>query len=250
MSSITYILGYWKIPENPKRSLEYYKPRILNTLEFLKGKPIVFFYSNLETFNELSPLNNDGHNILFIRSPIEQLPTYNISANLVKSCKSQDFSKFTFNPEREKGYVHYHRDLLKSSETTYRKILTVWTSKIYLVNDILTDNPFKTDSFAWVDVSATRFNVRLYLYENFVSGKLNALNTSMQYMGKRMFHGATIMIADQETWKWLLPVYATMLDNVKNSKYGHDEETIMYLIYKENPSRFVKILTVEQEEES
>ena len=109
-------------------------------------------------------------------------------------------------------------------------------------------NPYKTDDFAWVDVSATRFNVRKEHYTTFINGRFNALNTSMHYKGEKLFHGATIMIADRETWSWIIPIYKQKLEENKDSDYGHDEETLMFLIYKEHPHRFVKILTLDQEQ--
>ena len=149
--------------------------------------------------------------------------------------------------DKEKGYVHYARDLRLSNDETYKKIISVWTSKILLVEHIMKINPYKTDNFAWVDVSATRFNVRKQNYVSFINGRFNALNTSMHYKGARIFHSATIMIGDRETWSWIIPLYKAKLEEQKDSKYGHDEETLMFLIYKEHPYRFIKILTVDQE---
>lgn len=248
MSSITYILGYWKIPRNPKRNLTYYKNIMLNTLERLKGKHVVFFYDDNEIFEHINPLNSGGHKIFLMKYLIEDLPTFDICKDLLNSCKNQDLSRYTIKDiEKEKGYVHYNRDYKLSDDNTYHKIITVWTSKLFLIEKIMDLNPCKTDNFAWIDASATRFNVRQKFYETFKQGSINAINTSMQYNGERMFHGATIMIADSETWSWLIPLFKTKLDEVKHSRYAHDEETIMYLIYKEDPERFVKILTMEQE---
>jgi len=242
----TYIMGYWKIPGNPKRDLTYYRNITISTLQFLKDKQIVFFYNDNETLSQLSHLNNKGYKILFMKCLIEDLPTYNISDRFLNSCKNQDLSDVK-DRDKEKGYVHYTRDLKLSDEDTYKKIISVWTSKILLVENIIHINPYKTDNFAWVDVSATRFNVRKQYYTSFISGRFNALNTSMHYKGERIFNGATIMIADRETWSWLIPLYKEKLESNKDSNYGHDEETLMFLIYKEHPSRFVKILTLDQE---
>lgn len=239
-------MGYWKIPRNPKRGLAYYKTITINTLNLLKGKSIVFFYSDNETLDQFSYLNNKGHNILFMKYLIEDLPTYHISNNFLNSCKNQKFTSVK-DKEREKGYLHSTRDLKLSDEETYKKIITVWTSKIFLVEKIMSTNPYKTDDFAWVDVSATRFNIRNIYYNQFVKGRFNAINTSMHYNGERIFHGATIMIADRETWSWIIPLYKQKLEEHKDSNYGHDEETLMFLIYKEHRERFIKILTLDQE---
>ena len=182
-----------------------------------------------------------------MKCSIEDLPTYNISDYLLNSCKNQNLSDVK-DRDKEKGYVHYVRDLKLSNEDTYKKIISVWTSKILLVEYIMNINPYKTDNFAWVDVSATRFNVRKQHYTSFISGRINALNTSMHYKGERIFNGATIMIADRETWSWVIPLYKEKLEAYKDSNYGHDEETLMFLIYKEHPDRFIKILTLDQEQ--
>jgi hypothetical protein len=243
---ITYIMGYWRIPGNPKRDLNYYKNITTNTLKLLKNKHIVFFYREDEIKDRLSYLNNEGHKIMFMKSPIEELPTYGLSDSLLNSCKNQNITSVK-DKEKEKGYVHHMRDLKQSDHETYKKIITVWTSKLFLVEQIINTNPYNTDHFAWVDVSATRFNVRHLYYTSFVKGLFNAINTTMQYKGERMFHGATIMIADKETWSWIIPLYKEKLEEQKDSNYGHDEETLMFLIYKDHPERFIKILTIEQE---
>jgi hypothetical protein len=241
-------MGYWSIPGNPKRDIKYYKNITTTTLQLLKDKSIVFFYSENETYDYLSHLNSEGYKIMFIKKRVEDLPTYKISDSFLNSCKNQDLSSVKDkDKEKEKGYVHQFRDLNQSDDETYKKIITIWTSKILLVEQIIDNNPFNTDHFAWVDVSATRFNVRRIYYTSFIKGKLNAINTSMHYKGQRMFHGATIMIGDKETWSWMIPLYKQKIEEEKDSHYGHDEETLMYLIYKEHPERFVKIRTIEQE---
>ena len=226
---ITYIVGYWKIPENPKRDFQYYMNVIANTFEKLKGHPVVFFYQDDEVFQKIEALKVEGHNIIFIKTAIEDLPTYALSANLLQSCKLQNMNYLKIKEKekvKEKGYVHFNRDLTLSDDDTYRKMITIWTSKFYLIEQIININPFKTDDFAWVDASASRFRVRDDLYKTFKNGLINALNTSMTYNGERLFNGATIMISDRETWEWFIPLYKDILDKEKDSNYAHDEETL------------------------
>ena len=61
-------------------------------------------------------------------------------------------------PYGEKGLVHYNREYKLGGDMNFRKMFTVWTSKIFCLKEAITKNPFMTNNFAWCDISASRFN--------------------------------------------------------------------------------------------
>ena len=63
----------------------------------------------------------------------------------------------------------------------------------------------------------------------------------MRYYGKLLPILGCFMIAHRTLWKQLVPLYETQLHLSKDSRYGHDEETILYLIWKENKDLFCDI---------
>ena len=96
-------------------------------------------------------------NVIYIKLPIENLPTYALSHYYLNSCKLQNNEELCkVNTENEKGLIHYNREYLKSGEDSFRKVFTVWTSKCFLIEYIIKKNPFKTNIFAWIDVSVSR----------------------------------------------------------------------------------------------
>ena len=89
------------------------------------------------------------NNIIYKKILIDKLKTYDLSNNYLDTCKLQDnVSLRKINTAYEKGLIHYRREYKKSGEDSYRKVITVWTSKLFLVNKIIDENPFNTDYFA------------------------------------------------------------------------------------------------------
>jgi hypothetical protein len=42
------------------------------------------------------------------------------------------------------------------------------------------------------------------------------------------------MLSGKESWLKFIAIYETKLEELKNSKYGYDEESILASIYREN----------------
>ena len=152
------------------------------------------------------------------------------------------------NKRNEKGLVHYRREFKRSGEDSFRKVFTVWTSKLFLVNNIINENPFNTNYFAWIDVSASRVNInKKYFTQFYLPNQIYHFSMNlMRYYGISLPIMGFFMIAHKNIWKKLIPLYEKQLQLSKNSKYAHDEETVLYLIWKDNKDLFCDIKKYKQ----
>ena len=239
----TFICGYWKIKNNVKHSYDnHYKKLIPETFTILKNCNIVFFYDDDDVLSDIKKYIQTN-NIIYKKISIDSLETYDLSNDYLETCKLQDnVSLRKINTMNEKGLVHYQREYKKSGEDSFRKVFTVWTSKLFLVNKTIDENPFNTNYFAWIDVSASRFNRDKGLYTQFYSSnKLFHFGNMMKYYGETITINASFLIAHKNIWKKIIPLYEKQLQLSKNSKYTRDEETILYLIWKDNKDLFCNI---------
>lgn len=236
MTECTYVLGFWKVPGNKKHGMPHYFKHMPTTFDMLTNKKIVFFYEDDTILNYVKSIVKTPH-FIPIHIQITDLPTYALSADLLASCKRQK-NRLIPHHKYEKGLAHYNREYLLSGEENYRKIISIWTSKIFLIQKVMDENPYTSDTFAWVDVSASRFATN-YIIKGLDDTKMNtSQNELMLYMGEKMYNSATCMIAKKCIWEALIPLYVKKLHDIKDSNYAHDEETILFLINKEHPDLF------------
>ena len=233
----TYLCAFYHIPENKKNDLKHYQTHIQNTFSQLKHQRVVFFYED-DAILEYVKMHLETKDVFFIPIYLKltDLPTYGLSANYLECCKKQD-TEYLKSINDHKGVVHYQREYLQSGEDSYRKVISVWTSKIGLIEKVIADNPFQTDIFAWVDVSISRINMQ-FIDIHFQEDKINTNICWANYKGERMYHSGGFMISGIDTWNRFIPIYNQKLEEIREDPYAHDEETIFHLIHKENPGIF------------
>ena len=239
----TFICGYWKIEKNVKHCYNnHYKKLIPETFSILKNCNIVFFYDDDNVLSDVKK-HIQTNNIIYKKISIDKLKTYNLSSNYLETCKVQDNDRLIkINTINEKGLVHYQREYKISGEDSFRKVFTVWTSKLFLVNETIHENPFNTNYFAWIDISIPRHKRDNKLYtQDYLPNKLFHFGNMMKYYGETITINASFLIAHKNFWKDFIPLYEKKLQMTKNSKYAHDEETILYLIWKDNKDLFCDI---------
>ena len=240
----TFICGYWKIKDNVKHSYNnHYKKLIPKTFTILKNCNIVFFYDDDDVLSDIKKYIQTN-NIIYKKISIDSLETYDLSNDYLETCKLQDnVSLRKINTMNEKGLVHYQREYNKSGEDSFRKVFTVWTSKLFVVNKTIDQNPFNTNYFAWIDISASQVNInKKYFTQSYLPNKIYHFSMNiMRYYGIKLPIMGFFLIAHKNIWKKLMPLYEKQLELSKNSKYAHDEETILYLIWKDNKDLFCDI---------
>ena len=181
-------------------------------------------------------------NIIFIKKEIKDLYTHKYSNAYLNSCKNQNNKKLeSYNNKNEKGLVHYKREYVQGGEEVFKNLFTIWTSKLFLVDDTIKDNPFKTGNFAWFDASLSRFNNsrNINLYNKIFNNKLCYFRSKkMKYYGQKIEVNASYLFANKDIWKKIIKLYHKKFIELSNTNYAHDEETILNIIYKENKYLF------------
>ena len=207
------------------------------TLRMLEKQNLVFFHNKNILLN--SPTNDD---IMYKEREIMDLPTYSISLDFLEACKRQNTIKV--NP-REKGAVHYSREYKISGEDSFRKLFTVWTSKLFLLRNIAIENPFDTEYFAWSDISISRlennrahWNFLEYDFSFDNSIKIFVYPSQMYYKGERLSGNAGFMLFRRDSIIDFVEEYEKKMNYLTNDSYAHDEETIIHEVYKDCPNLF------------
>lgn len=242
---ITFVSGYFHVPGNKKHDLKHYLKNVKLTLEnYLNDCNLVFFYNN-DKFLKHVKKNIKTKNVVYIKRNINQLKTFKISKNYLDSIKNQDnkelIEKYNCSNKMEKGLRHYNRELKKSGENNCRKIFTIWTSKIFLVEEIIKMNPFNTEYFAWIDCGFDKFKKKRNILEINPSQFLLLPGAALTYYNEKINFSASLIYGNKNIWNKIIPLYQKEIVKHKDSNYGHDEETIINLVYKKNKNLFFNI---------
>lgn len=229
-------MGFWKLDTNKKRDMNHYYKFIPKTFYKLRDSNIIFFYEQDEILEYIKSICKTN-NFIPIKLPVIELPTYPITEFYLESCKNQ--SKKYLKAKWEKGSMHYRREYIICGEDNYRKIISIWTSKLLLIKRSIELNPFNSDIFAWADMSITKRPIAI----NYLKYNMNKIITNIspgcvKFKGKSLANAAGFMISSKDTWLKVIPLYEAKLEEMKNSNYAHDEETIISLVRQENKGLF------------
>jgi hypothetical protein len=249
MNSVTHVLGFWHVKENKKHRLKHYYKYMPKTFEMLKDCNIIFFYEDDEILKYVNTIKQTKK-FMSIKIKVTDLATYNISNDYLNSCKNQNnktiktaLHKKQKPTSKEKGLIHYNREYKLSGEISFRKVFTIWTSKVYLIDQIIRSNPFNTNMFSWIDVAISRLNrnKNFFLTLNHLQNKLTHFKGAATYYGTPLEFQAGFMIADKTIWNKIFPLYYKKMMEMKDSNYAYDEEVLLSLVKKENLELFFVI---------
>jgi hypothetical protein len=240
---LTLVFGYWEIKENSKHNIEHYVKNIKNTFSLLKNYDIIFFYNNSKYVDIINNVLDNSNNIKFIYRDIEGLPAYKYSNKLLKLCKNQNnISLNKINKLNEKGLVHYNREL-KNGDGNYKKIMTIWFSKLYLIKECIEQNYYDNDNIAWCDISITKLPNKILKTTDFYAldntkNNIIIFNNLMKYKGSQLIIGAAYIQSNKNKFMEFINKYIYEFEKL-NENYCHDEETIMNLVYNKNKDDFI-----------
>jgi|APSaa5957512576_1039674.scaffolds.fasta_scaffold02441_6 hypothetical protein len=245
-NDVTFCTGFWYVVtgsgEPARHSFSHYINCMTNTFELLKDSNIIFFYEDENILNRVEKyVNSDNFEVRKIE--ISDLPTWEVSKFYLESCKRQDYEALKkINNIGEKGVRHYRDEYKKSGEISYRKIFTIWSSKIFLVDRLIEENIFGTNNFSWVDISYGRFKEKRDRWNfaelDFDDNHIYHYNSNMKYFGKKIDLNASFLFGHRNSWDKFILLYKTQIDQTRNSSYAHDEETIINLFYEDNINLF------------
>lgn len=241
MNHTTFIMAFLNFKNNKRHNLDHYKKCIPRTFRIMPNSKIIFFYNDDEIF-ELIKRRCKTKTIIGKKIMVNHLPTFEICKNYTNSLKNLNIKNHQqYQLNIEKGLTHYH-EMLNTGEDIYHLILTVWTSKLFLIKQIIQDNPFKTNYFSWIDISLGKtkdkrnnWNWMTNIYPN---DKISFYGSNMTYYGKKLNLSAGFIYGNKDNFEKLFELYKKKLIEKENDNYGHDEETLLNLIYQENENLF------------
>jgi hypothetical protein len=248
LSKTIYISGYWHLENNIKRKKSDYDHNLKQTIAQISGATLIFYGNDESVLNNVADLCNQ-HNVRLVtrQQTIADLPSWMISAELIKSCERMQLDKLPFPPPNtpEKGLVHYWRDY-KNSPTTYRDMLAIWTSKPSLVMDALDSSDFGDFAYyCWIDASISRFNNRRsnwrFWKTRFVGDAIHHYASPMKYFSYSLPINASFLGGNPTAWRLFHSAYQENLASASQTSYAHDEETILFHVIQSNPQLFTCI---------
>lgn len=234
--------GFWGVANNSKRSVEHYKKLLPGTIKMLSGERLVFFHDGgwiKDAVGELAHKHNVS--IEFFLREIPELPMRRQADEFVRLGSLTDLSEVEKYAKRrkrkEKGLKHYHRELKGSGEAAYRDLLSVWFSKVFLVNEIAaTRGGDQSENFAWVDASISRFsqqrkNWNFTEYSFPKADRLYHYPSKLRCWGKPLPINASFMLGSRQVWDDICSYFLSELDRLREVPYPHDEETVLGSIW-------------------
>ena len=241
-----YVSGLWHVSENKKRDASHYQNLLPGTLELLAGSKLIFYTDIVEVRDQVASLaNRQRIDVEFKDVSIRHLPAWKHSQDAVEACQlmALDLIPRPSSFGREKGTIHYWRDLKGSGADAYRKILAIWLSKVALTTRAA--EVAQQESVAWVDASVSRFNKKRKKW-NFTkdagsSHQVSHFGSNMNFYGDRLPLNASYLEAHPSTWAQVEKMYSDMSVHALQMPYGHEEETILGQCVKAHPQMFRRI---------
>lgn len=241
---VVYVSGLWLLPENPKNDENHYTRVFPETIRMLKGKTLVFFYESTDVL-ALAQYYADRYrvNLKAFYRPLKKLPGSHNARDFEVLCESMELDSM---PEprskaREKGSIHYWRDF-KGGKGAYRDMVTIWMSKPDLIAEVVECFGSKSEYYAWVDASISRFNFRRkswkFTKQAVQPDKLTHYANNMTYYGRQLRVNASFLCASSIVWARIRSEFKSKQTEALRAPYAHDEETLLSLVAEQKPHLF------------
>lgn len=238
-----YVSGLWHVPSNCKRDPAHYRATFARTMAMLRGHRLVFLSDDDGVLIWAQGLARDhGVDLKPALRPVESLPNWGTAAALTERCREMalDAGPRPAALTAEKGLVHYWRDYMGSGARAYRRIVTIWTSKVPLLAECV--EQARQGDIAWIDASAARFNGRRTSWDftrvPVPEGRIAHYGNQMTYLGQRLPLNASFLCGTVAAIGRLAPAFEDALQAATRQPYAHDEETILGAVHQRQPALF------------
>lgn len=245
----THVMAYWPIPGNAKRSLDHYTEHLAQSLEMLARQNLHFISGNNKILSSVEALcRTHGINLHVEKLLLDDLRKRPLMDQLLQ--RSRNFGAKLLAPpsefRREKGLIHYWRDLRQSGEDTFKRVFCIWHSKIDLLHKAAQDNPFGSTEFAWVDASIARFNHQRAGWDfrqvDCTPGAIRHYPNIMRKNGRELALNASFLLGDRAAIDALHGAYEMAFAVCLGEDYPNDEETVLDLVVAQRPRLFRAII--------
>lgn len=231
---ITMVSGYFEVPGMPHHPADYYQLQIRTTIAWLQkygGIKQVIFYHNLDldTHPLRKPLVKSGMTLRKVN--LTDLPGANVSASLKTLCLQAPKLDFKNNK------CKYLYEQLNQSEN-FVDVLSIWFSKLPLVERAITENLFNSIYFAWIDCGIRyRIGHRIDKYK-LSRNKVGTPKSGMRYGPKptdkkqrqrTVDHRMGMVGGPGHKMMKLIKLHEAKLQDVlaENSPFCYDEEIVL-----------------------
>jgi len=244
----TYVMAYWPVPENAKRSLDHYTEHLARTLEMLSGGNLYFIGDNSSVLSSVETLcRKHGIRLHVEMVRLDDMAKWPDMEVLLR--RAMNFGAQLQSPpsdfQRDKGLIHYWRDLRKSGEDAFRRVFCIWHSKIGLLYKAMRDNPFSASEFAWVDASISRFNRQRPSWDfrevRVSPDAITHYPNVMRKNGAELALNASFLLGGPMAIERLHEAYEQAFRTSLLEDYPNDEETVLDEVVRQNPQLFVGI---------
>lgn len=241
----TYVMAYWPVPENAKRSLSHYTEHLALSMEMLAGCNLHFIGENNSVVKSVEALCRQyGINLHSEKMLIDDLRKRPDMELLLQ--RARNFGSKLKSPpadfQRDKGLIHYWRDLQQSGDDAFKRVFCIWHSKVDLLHKAVSDNPFSSTEFAWVDASISRFNGQRARWDfrlvPCVPGVISHYPNIMRKNGSELALNASFILGDRAAIDRLHEAYEKAFADCLAEDYPNDEETVLDSIVRRTPQLF------------
>ena len=238
-SLVSIVTGFFSIPGNPNRDMETYKSYMQRFLPIISTPMLV--YTQHEDLGFLQSLRGKLPAQFKSFESVWGLPP-------VKSLRQDYVHQLTLDPERK---IHVP------------EVFAVWNSKIWMILDASSINPYNSSYFLWVDIAATRWGEHpfrnwpdearihhlLQKHNNSIlaeivklpRGSLTGYQKDAPFYQKHFMAGGIIGTTAQKA-RWLHEKFYSLHDEgVKRGVFIGKEQDLLNSLVLSNPEDFVLI---------
>jgi hypothetical protein len=251
ISTTTFCTGYWRIDNNRKKTAAQYVRHFAGLCDHIPNGRLVVFHEDDDILAHLRDVGRArGVRIVGRRIALTELPTFPLSERLLAGCRAMAAAQASRPTafRNEKGTLHYWRDYVDGGEDVYRRLVTIWTSKIPLVLRAgMGGDAVSAPRYAWVDASIARFDRRRsgwrFAARPHPAHAVAHYRSVMRFRGDRLPINASLLSAPSALWPELDGLFRRTLEGVlaDADAYAHDEETVLGLCHRRHPGLFAAI---------
>lgn len=248
----TYVMAYWPIPGNAKRSLDHYTEHLAQSLAMLAGQKLHFISGNNNVLASVESMcRAHGITLHVEKRVLDELAKRPQMETLLQRAKAFG-ARLSAPPadfQRDKGLIHYWRDLRQSGDETFKRVFCIWHSKIDLLHKAAADNPLAAEEFAWVDASISRFNNQRpgwdFRQVRGTPGVIRHYPNVMRKNGAELALNASFLLGDGPAIAQLHGEYEKAFAASLTEDYPNDEETVLDAVVTRRPSLFQAITSAD-----
>ena len=214
------------------------------SLEMIRNSQLVFYYEEQCIADIVSKICADWSiDLVPVRLPLKNLPQRQAAIEIAENAKESSLPPLV-GGIKEKGRGHLRGMVHGDDRQEYADNLSIWLSKLDLVQASISYVKTESRPIAWVDFGIakknyTRRNWRFQKAES--SRKANGLlhyGSEMRFQNEKLPLNASFLSGRPKIWKTALVEFHAHLVKATSDCYPHDEETILSTVVKSNPQLF------------